>query len=102
RHKSLIGPKNGGQNDRRSSMECMSIGKSQSNPFAGDGGSCASSGHAKGATCAPFRKSTPIRLLRKAELSLTPFFLFSFYNRQRLHSRLGYRTPVEQDRLASA
>lgn len=25
-----------------------------------------------------------------------------FYNRQRLHSSLGYRTPVEQDRLASA
>lgn len=24
-----------------------------------------------------------------------------FYNRQRLHSSLGYRTPVEQDRLAS-
>lgn len=25
-----------------------------------------------------------------------------FYNRQRLHSSLGYRTPVEQDHLASA
>jgi len=25
-----------------------------------------------------------------------------FYNRQRLHSSLGYRTPVEQDQRTSA
>src|SRR5690606_13793582 len=70
-----------GPEERRSErppfFDGMSIGKSQSNPCAGDGGSCASSAHAKGATCAPFRKSAPIRLLRKAELSLTPFLFFA-------------------------
>lgn len=44
--------------------------------------------------------------VRFADLDEARYKLFDyievFYNRQRLHSSLGYRTPVEQERLASA
>lgn len=44
--------------------------------------------------------------VRFADLDEAKYKLFDyievFYNRQWLHSSLGYRTPVEQERLASA